>query len=278
MKKIFVSLILCLALVLGLSLSAGAAGIGYVSDTAGILSREDAAALNEQAETVSEFYGCGVYIVVVDDYKNYVNGSVADFSEAVYNSYALGLGQERNGIILSLSMAERDYDLRAYGDFAHYAFTDYGKDKLSGTFLDNFRNDDWTGGFNDYIANAISLMDMAKQGNPLDTLVYDEVREAPGWDAFELALIVAVPSLIALAVCAVFAAQMKTSGRQSYAMNYVADGRANLRIRSDRFLNRSVVRTRIRRDDDGPRAGGGGGRPGGTTINSGGFSGKSGKF
>ncbi len=277
MKKIFVSLILCLALIMGMGLSASAAGIGFVTDTAGILSAEDAAALEEQAKTVSEFYGCGVYIVVVDDYKNYVKGSIADFSEAIYNSYALGMGDERNGILLSLSMAERDYDLCAYGDFAHYAFTDYGKNKLSETFLDNFRSNDWLGGFNDYIANSISLMDMAKQGNPLDTVVYEDVPEQPGWDAFEIAIIVAVSSIIALAVCAVFAAQMKTARSQSYAMNYVAEGRPQLRIKTDRFINRSVVRTRVRQDDDGPRAGGGG-RPGGTSINSGGFSHKSGKF
>ncbi len=275
-NKLFTALMLCLALVLGLGLSASAAGIGYVTDTAGILSAEDAAALNEQAQTVSEFYDCGVYIIVVDDYTNYVNGDIAAFSEAVYNSYALGMGAERNGIVLALSMAERDYDLCAYGDFAHYAFTDYGKGKLADTFLDNFRNNDWLGGFNDYIANSISLMDMAKQGNPLDIIVYDEQPEKPGWDAFEIVLIVAVPSLIALAVCAVFAAQMKTAKTQSYAMNYVAEGRANLSIRTDRFLNRSVVRTRVRSDDDGPRAGGG--RPGGTTVNSGGFSHRSGKF
>jgi len=274
-NKLFVSLILCLALVLGLGLSAAAAGIGFVTDTAGILSAEDAAALNEQAKTVSEFYGCGVYIIVVEDYTDYVNGSITDFSEAIYDSYALGMGDERNGIILSLSMAERDYDLCAYGDFAHYAFTDYGKDKLSETFLDNFRNNDWLGGFNDYIANSISLMDMAKQGNPLDIIVYDEVPEEPGWDAFEIAIIVAVSSLVALAVCAVFAAQMKTSGRHSFAMNYAIEGRPELKIKTDRFINRSVVRTRVHNDDDEPRAGG---RPGGTTVNSGGFSHKSGKF
>ena len=275
-NKLLVCLILCLSLVMGLGLSASAESYN-VSDAAGLLSYEQLAALDEQSKTVSEYYDCGVYIVVVDDYKSYVSGSIADFSEAVYKSYDLGYGEGRNGILLALSMAERDYDLCAYGDWAHYAFTDYGKDKLSETFLDNFRNNDWFGGFNDYIANSVSLMDLAKNGNPLDTVIYEEEPEVPGWDAFELMLIVLVPSLIAFAVCSAFKASMKTAKRQLYAGDYVDASRSHLRVNSDQFLTRNVVRTRIHRDDDDSFRPSGG-RPGGTSINSGGFSHKSGKF
>ena len=277
MKKLFVCLILCLSLCMGFALSASAESYN-VSDAAGLLSYEQLAALDEQSKTVSEYYDCGVYIVIVDDYKSYVPGSIADFSEAVYKSYDLGYGEGRNGILLALSMAERDYDLCAYGDWAHYAFTDYGKDKLSETFLDNFRNNDWFGGFNDYIANSVSLMELAKNGNPLDTINYEEVPEVPGWTPTELMLIIFVPCLIALGVCSVYRAQMKTAKRQFFAMPYVDESRSHMRVNTDQFLSRNVVRTPIPRkdDDDGPRASGG--RPGGTSINSGGFSHKSGKF
>ena len=89
-------------------------------------------------------------------------------------------------------------------------------------------------------------------------------------------LIVLVPCLIALGVCSVYRAQMKTANKQYYAMDYVDRSRSHMRVYSDHFLSRNVVRTPIPRDDDdGPRAGG---RPGGTSINVGGFSHKSGKF
>ena len=275
-NKVFIALLLALTLCLGLGISAHAAEIGYVTDTAGILSAEEVSYLNEQAKTVSEHYGCGVYICVVDDFTKYVNGSIADFSEAIYSSYALGLGEEKNGILLSLSMSERDYDLCAYGDWAHYAFTDYGKGKLAETFLDNFRNNDWTGGFNDYIANSVSLMDMAKNGKPLDTIIYEEEPIPPGWDAFDIAIIVAVSCLVGFAACSVFSMQMKNTGVKYQAMDYMSFTRNNLRVNNDQFLRRDVVRTRIFNDDDDSRPSGG--RPGGTTINSGGFSHSSGKF
>jgi len=275
-KKIFVCLMLCAALCLGFGLSASADSYN-ISDAAGLLSAQELEILDANAKSISEHYGCGVYAVIVDNYKSYVNGSMADFAEAVYKSYDLGYGEGKNGILLALSMAERDYDLCAYGDWAHYAFTDYGKDKLAEEFLDNFRQNDWAGGLNDYVAACASLMELAQNGNPLDTIVYEEIPEEPGWDAFELMIIVLVPSLIALAACSVAKARMKTAKRQFFAMPYVDEGNSRLTVNRDQFLTRNVTRTRIvRDDDDGFRPSGG--RPGGTTINSGGFSHKSGKF
>ena len=52
----------------------------------------------------------------------------------------------------ALSMAERDFQMLAHGDTANAAFTDYGKYIMQDEFLDNFREDDWYGGFADYIA------------------------------------------------------------------------------------------------------------------------------
>lgn len=276
-NKLLVCLILCAALCLGLGLSASAESYN-ISDAAGLLSMQSLETLDANAKSISEHYNCGVYVVIVDDYTDYVHGSIADFAEAVYKSYDLGYGEGRNGILLALSMAERDYDLCAYGDWAHYAFTDYGKDKLAEEFLDNFRNNDWAGGLNDYVAACASLMELAKNGNPLDTVIYEEEPELPGWDAFELMLIVLVPSLIAFAVCSMFKAQMKTANRQYYATDYVDRNRSRLTVNRDQFLTRNVTRTLIQRNDDDEGFRPSGGRPGGTSINSGGFSHKSGKF
>ena len=78
------------------------------------------------------------------------------------------------------------------------------------------------------------------------------------------------------AVCSVFSMQMKNTGVKYQAMDYMSFTRNNLRVNHDQFLRRDEVRTRIFNDDDSSRPSGG--RPGGTTINSGGFSHSSGKF
>ena len=134
MKKLFsLTLILLLAIMLLSGTSAMAESTQelpyYVSDTAGLTSSDQWQKLESAAESVSERYGCGVYVVTLQDFRDYGSySSIRSFSEDFYNRYRMGLGQNRNGILLVLSMAERDYCLIAYGSDAHYAFTDYGKE------------------------------------------------------------------------------------------------------------------------------------------------------
>ncbi|MBQ9686668.1 MAG: TPM domain-containing protein [Oscillospiraceae bacterium] len=275
-KKLFLSLLLAVLLLLSLGMSAHAeAQIDYVTDTAGLLSAEEQSALNEQARQIAAATGCGVYVVTVDDYTKYVSGNIEDFSEAIYKTYDLGEGEGKDGILLALSMSERDYDLCAYGDFANYAFTDYGKDQLAGTFLDNFRRNDWAGGFRDYIANAAALIQRAKAGNPLDTYVY-ETEPGPRITPFSVVVVIGLPLLIASMVVGGFKKQMKTAVRQTEAYDYIGQGGARLRGQRDQFINRSVTRQVIRREP--VSSGRPGGHAGGTHVNSGGFSHHSGKF
>ncbi|MCR5576010.1 MAG: TPM domain-containing protein [Oscillospiraceae bacterium] len=149
------------------------AKLDYVNDFAGILSAETRDVLNQRAAQVSQQYGFPVYVVVVDDMKNYVNGNIEYFAEEIFRTYELGAGESGDGVLLAMSMAERDYDICAHGDFGNYAFTDYGKGQLADTFLDNFRANDWTGGFADYIDNCGILISRAKNGDPLDVWIPD---------------------------------------------------------------------------------------------------------
>ena len=277
-KRFILSLLLALALVLSLSVCAHAdAQIDYVTDTAGVLSAEEQTALNDQARQIAAQYGCGVYIVTVDDYTQYVNGNIEDFGEAVYKTYDLGEGEGKDGILLVMSMNDRDYDLCAYGDFGNYAFTDYGKDQLAGPFLDNFRRNDWAGGFRDYVTNAGSLIQRARAGDPLDTWVYDAPQtERSRFTPFSILAVIFFPLLVAAGVVGGMKRQMKTAVRQTRADSYIGQGGAHLRDRRDQFVNRTVTRQVIRREPvSGSRPGG---HAGGTSINSGGFSHHSGKF
>ena len=282
MKKLLVSLLLCSVLLLSLGLCAHAeAKIDYVTDTAGILSEDVRTQLNEQAREISRQYGCGVYVVTVDDYRSYVNGSIEDFAEAVYRNYELGEGEGKDGVLLTLSMKDRDYDLCAYGDFGNYAFTDYGKDQLAGSFLDNFRANDWEGGFRDYVGNSGTLIERAQRGDPLDIWIPDPpepVQPQRGIDPIEALLIVLFPSLAAGGVVSGMSRKMKTAVKQTGAYNYIGQGGAELTAREDTFINRSVSRQVIRRESVSDNDHSGGGHYGGTTVNSGGFSHNSGKF
>ena len=90
------------------------------------------------------------------------------------------------------------------------------------------------------------------------------------------AVIALVPAFIATLI---MKGKMKTVHKQRAAAQYTGWDQLNLTIRDDRFLHRSVHRTRIE-SSSGPRSGGGGGggSHGGTSISSHGSSHHSGKF
>ena len=243
----------------------------YVSDVAGVLTSEQWQQLEDSAKNISEHFQCGVYVVTLDDYTKYGSfSSFWDFSQAFYSRYQLGLGEEHNGILLIMSMADRDYSLLAYGSEAHYAFTDYAKEVLEKQFLDNFRNNDWYGGFTDYVDGCDQLLTRAAEGNPVDVTYSSRSGMS---DTASTALIIGIPCLAAFATCEGMRRQMKPVKTKAQADDYILPGGIDLSLKRDVFVNRTVSRTVIHSNN---RDGHGGG--GGTTVNSHGFSGHSGKF
>ena len=252
----------------------------FVFDRAGILTRDEAAALDAAAAAVSAEYGCGIYIVTVSDMADEGFSNIERFAEWTYEGLELGYDAEGTGLMLILSMAERDYDLDAFGDNAHRAFTDYGKAALADTFLDDFRRNDWFGGFSDYIENAGALLERAGRGDPLDVPGYNGpafFRERTTGEKLRLALLPALVLglLSALIYCSVLKSKMKSAKQATEASAYVAKHGVSIHIHDDRFSHATEVRHRIERDSGG---GGGGGGGGGTHISSGGHSHSSGKF
>ncbi len=243
-------------------------GYAYVSDRAGILDDDDREELEELAQSVTQQYECGVYIVTVDDYFIYSTESVYEAAKFIYQSDNMGYGDEKSGELLLLSMNDRDYSLIAYG-YGNTAFTDYGKEQLEESFLDDFADDDWYEGFSDYINTSAEYLQEARNGNPVDI---NSVPE-PGW-VKPLAIVFSalLGFIIALITSGVLKSSMKSVRQQSSADSYVAKNGVKITKRNDQFLHRTVTRHKIEKHSDG---GGGGG---GTTVDSGGFSGSSGKF
>ena len=277
MKRVLsASLILILTMMFLTAAAASAESVQelpyYVSDTAGLTSSDQWQKLESAAERVTDQYGCGVYIVTLQDYRDYGSySSIRSFSEDFYNRYHLGIGEKRNGILLVLSMAERDYSLIAYGSDAHYAFTDYGKTVLENGFLDDFRRDDWNSGFSDYISGCEQLLSRAADGNPVD-VSYESRSGIP--PELSTGIIIGVPLLVSFGACEGMRHRMKPVKTQSRADEYIVPGGIHFNLKRDVFVNRTVSRTVIRTENRDSHYGGGGG----TTVNSGGFSGHSGKF
>lgn len=261
MKKRIGALLLLLALCLLLALPVLADSereLPLVCDTVGLLTEAQAEELEARAEDYSAQYACDVILVVVDDTAFY---DVETFTEGVYRKYGFGWGPEKSGVILLLSMDERDFDLAAYG-YGNTAFTDYGKEQLMKGVKPYLKKNDWYGGFSKYLDLCADYLRQAREGRPVDRGAFRLSAPVVIWS-----LVIGV--LFALIVTAVLKARMKSAVLQTKADDYLS-GDLRLTQQEDRFLKKDVVRVR--------RSEGSGGHGGGTSIRSSGFSHHSGKF
>lgn len=266
MKRKVFGMLMVLLLVMGLAVSAYAgeavllsapAGGNHVTDKAGILTQSELASLESQAESLSAEYDFGLYIYIVEDYRTYTGGDVMDAGMAIYNQESMGYGDERNGLLLLLSMADRDYTLLTHGDYGNYAFTDNGREAMDDDFLDDFGNDNWYDGFCDYLDEAEDYLVAAANGEPYN----------PG-GGINMVAVLGLPLIVAGIVILVLNGKMKSVAKATKASAYMV-GKLELRRREDHFTHSTQVKTKIESNS---------GSGGGKSRSSGSFSGTSGKF
>ena len=275
MKRRYFAVLFALMLLVGcfaVSAAATQAQLNYVTDEAGTFSASELTALENRAAEISEKYHFGVYIITLPDYRDYTtSSSVETCAMELYDDNDLGWDSDRAGTMLLLSMEERDYELDFYSSRADRIFTEAGRDRMEDRFLRYFRQDDFYGGFREYLNTCEEYLLAAEEGHPVGEgeSRYSDQDEKP---SPALALI---PGGLAALLVGIFTSAPMRSARQQRDANQYVQGRLNLRRRSDMFLNRTVTR-RPRNTDPGNSHGSGGSHS--HSYSSGGHSGRSGKF
>lgn len=233
----------------------------YIFDNSDLLTFDEWEKLEARAADISQRHGCGVYVAFVDDFTEYGYGNdVYKTTYQLYHANELGMGENRDGIIILLSMAERDYAMFVYGTYAETAFNSYGQEKLEKAFLGNFKEDDWYGGVSNYLSTCDEYLTRADAGKP--------VRESP---ALLIAIAVVASCLLSGAICLFLKRSMKTVHQKVEANEYVAPGGLQLSKQYDRYTHTTEVRSKISSSDDSSSSGT-------SSCSGGGGSGRSGKF
>jgi len=234
--------------------------IGYVTDTAGLLTAAQRQQLEETAQNISDKYGFGVYLITVDSFRDHTDSyDVFDGATALYNKYNLGVGDEKKGLLLLLSMNGRDFSLVTYSDYGNYVFDQTTREGMTSWFLDNIAEDDWYGGFADYLAASDELL---MEG---PDKLQSEITGMTG-------IIFLFPLIVSAVVIAVLGRRMKSVAKAVQAEAYVQGG-LELTRSDDHFTHSTETRRKRKEESD---SGSGGGRT--RSKSSGGFGGTSGKF
>ncbi len=232
--------------------------INNITDVAGLLTESEWETLERQARTLSEDYSFGVYVIAVDDYEDYAYGDVQDAAEALYHGYELGVGADRDGILLLLSMYDRDYSLIANGDFGEYAFNAEGREALTEFFLDDFADDDWYGGFSDYLTWCGSYLEAAQNGEPFSA--GNPPMDAAGRMSailIRVAVILLLPLIIAFIVILILGSKMRSVAAATQAKRYIK-GNLILTDQYDRYTHTTETRQKVKSESGNSKSSGGG--------------------
>ena len=224
-------------------------------DEVGLLTGPEARELSGKLDEISERWQFDTVVAVVDSigYK-----SARLFAADFYEQNGFGFGSGSDGIILLISMENRDFAFVTTG-YGLKAFTDTRQERLEGMFLPYLRTNDYFGAFTAFADGVDDFLAQAGKDK-------GRYRLNAAIASIVLALI------IALIVTGIWRSQLKSVGRQNLAQAYIRPGSMILTARRDIFLHRHV--SKVAR----PKSTSSGGRGSFRSSSGSSFSGRSGRF
>lgn len=240
-----------------------------ILDEAGLLTDVQKLRLEDQAQKIAAKYDCNPYVLTVASLDG---AAPREFAKTYYQEHRLGNGDFRNGILFLVAMDSRDYvtitygrdpsDSQAYG-VGILAFTDYGISKLEEDVVPALSDGDYAAAFRTYLTDCETYLSYYSQGKAFDK--GSRLPGAPLFSTVQILIIIFVPLLIALIVCLIFLAQMKTAKKAAGAGNYLVDDSFQLTDTRDDYIRTTRSRRKIERDNSG-----------GSSVDSDGFGGSGG--
>lgn len=243
MKRVF-SVFLALILCAMLAVSVSAAQLPRLVDAADLLSDSQETELLQRLDRVSQELQCDVVIVTMESLGGYTPEQVA---YACYDQYEFGYGGNRDGVLLLLSMAERDWMILCNG-FADIAITQSESDDMGDQIVEELSAGEYMEAFLEFVSLCQYEIDGERNGFPFN---------------FGLSLLISLVIGFAVAFIAtgVMRSQLKSVRSQTGAREYTKPGSMQLTRSTDLFLYRTLDRTRKpQQTSSGSRGGGGGGR------------------
>lgn len=254
MKKriftLFISFIFCLVFGIAVSASNGANEYSRVVDSADLLSDSEERTLCERLDSISEKYTSDVVAVTVESLEG---ESAMDVADDLFDYCEYGIGDDRSGVLLLISIAERDWWISTHGRCIS-AFSDGNIDSIGELVTDDLANGDYADAFTTYADECEYYLDIEANGKPFNPI-------------YSLLISVAIGLIVAFIVTMVMRSQLKSVKGQPAASNYIKNGSMQINLANEFFLYRYVDRrekpknnSSTHHSSSGSTHGGGGGK------------------
>lgn len=224
-----------------------------VVDTAGALDPAFVVSLNEQADILSEKYGCDVSAVLI---ATTGGRDIQAFTDDFYDYNGYGYGPSDSGIMFCVAVQDRKFAISTYGPAA-YSFSDYGQAYMDEVYLPYLRNSDWGGAISAYLRACGELLEYERvNGRPYDIYAAEEDENLLGG---QILISVIAGFIAAFIPIGSMKRKMLNVQKQTDASDYVRHDSFHLSYRNDRYITSQITKVRKPRDNDNTRSSGGGG-------------------
>lgn len=211
----------------------------YIWDKAELLSTYEESSLSQKASILMSKYGMDIVILTVDSIGAKTPQS---YSEDFYDS----MGYADNGILLLLSMEERDWYICTTGQ-AMDIFTKKGIDRMGDEFVPYLSDGDYYTGFVTFLNLIPDYSDAYNNGTPV----------GEEFDPIFLFVSLGIGLVVGLIAILIMRSSMNTAKQRSSATEYVKSGSFDLHLQQDFFLYSRVSKTARSSSSSGSRSGGG---------------------
>lgn len=208
-------------------------------DDAGLLTDTERGELRKLLDEISERQKCDVAVVTVNSLGGKSSEAFADdFYD--YNGYGMGSGDD--GILLLLSMEERDWAISTYG-FAIPAFTDAGQEYMVGKFRSDLGAGEYASAFETFATLCDEFLTQAKTGEPYDK---GHLPNTVGFLPFlggAFVFFLPLGFVVAMIITGIMKKSLTSVMLQGAARNYVRKESVSISGKHDHYLYKTVSKT-----------------------------------
>ena len=208
----------------------------YMVDNAGLLTAEQRTALNRKLKEYSEQCQCDISIVTVNSTEG---KDVELYTVDFYDFNGFGYGSSKDGLMLLLSMEERDWCVSRHGKSEHI-FTQSVTDEMVGNVSEYLSNNDFYTAFDKFADDYLYRYEHAGKVSPV-------------WILADIV----IGFIIAYVVMKAKTANLTSVRSKRNAADYVVPGSMVIKSSSDKFLYMNVIKT-PRPKETSSNSGGGG--------------------
>lgn len=233
-KRVFIYFMLFLCIIPSFPIFA-AEMLPRLVDNADLLTDSEESALLGDLDEISERQQVDIVVVTVDSLEG---ASAMDYADDFFDYNGYGFGSERDGILLLISMEERDWYISTSG-YGITAVTDAGLDYMSEKFVGYLSDGDYAEAFRAYAGMCDDFITQADTGEPYDV---GNMPKNPFSIFIALAVSVGVGFVVALFAVTIMRWQLDSVSSQTAADSYIKSGSMQMTKSSDLFLYRHVDR------------------------------------